>query len=100
MLNKRKLKILCNRYAKAIGMDKKVVWRVFDRGDVHQKKRDIIAMRATLYARRVLPKDATPEQQLEAIAEYAKKEDLRDAKFPEFNKKNGSVDGSGSQENS
>ena len=66
----RKIKILINRYAKAIGIDPKWVIKAFEKDDVFHKRQDLTAMRAEIYVRRHL-NEGTRE---ELLFKYAKTE--------------------------
>lgn len=83
--SRRKIIKLIRQYAKIVGItDTKTIERVFNRGDVHQKKRDLIAMRATIYAKKRLTANSTPEEQQKVLKEFEKTENLKDVHWPKF----------------
>gem|GEM_PF-3717941 len=58
------------------------------RGDVHQKKRDLISMRAIIFAKKNI-KPGTPYDEQQTIMEkFEKSENLKDVRWPEFKIKN------------
>ena len=65
-------------------MDEKIVERVFSRGDIHQKKIDLIAMRATIFAKQNIPAGTSYEDQQKMMKKFEKKENLQNVKWPEI----------------
>lgn len=90
IIDKRKIKKLIKKYAKTIGIsDPRLIEKVFFRGDVFQKKRDLIAMRATIYAKKNIIPGSSYEEQQKIMEEFSKNENLIDAKFPKIKIENG-----------
>lgn len=76
---------LIRQYAKIVGIkDPKLIERVFSRGDIYQKKRDLIAMRATIFAKRNIKPGTSYEEQQKIMEKFVKTQDLRDARFPKI----------------
>ncbi|HWY36199.1 MAG TPA: hypothetical protein VNX68_16255 [Nitrosopumilaceae archaeon] len=74
------------KYAKLIGMNAKVVRKLFWRGDTNQKMKDLLAMDATIYAKAHV-KPGTPYEEQQAIMSKfmeKKKEMMKDIKWPEI----------------
>lgn len=66
----RKIAILISRYAKAAGIDKKFVQRAYKKGDVFQKRQDLISMRAFIYLKKHIAPGMSQEEKDKVVADF------------------------------
>lgn len=84
-MGKVKIIKLIRKYSKVMGLDEKTVTKVFFKDhDIMRMKRDLIAMRASIYAKKHITADMNYLQQQEEMEKFTKTENLKDVKWPKI----------------